>query len=337
MAVIIGESGAWKETRQLARYAGIIVEEPADIGVELARARQTVSQEDALARDDLAVQQATLEQKLAALRTSSDRDAALIRARCDEDLAVLARRLDPPRPLPLQTVLHLWTWILRSMRQTQAEQQVRRRLHPVLMAERTLDDFVANRETEVARRVEAARRIVLGIEAVARSQELANAVAELEVIHVLSSLPDSFTLLNDVHLTTQHAIRFDNNYLMTAQLDHLLIGPTGIYAVETRAWSKAFLASGDHLDPIEEVKRASCLCWRILEDAGLRQSIHSIVAWAGAMPDHQVGDHVAVMPIARLPSYVQHAASQLTDGEALRIRRILTGVRDNAQIQYNDE
>ncbi|MHB8071185.1 MAG: nuclease-related domain-containing protein [Candidatus Cryosericum sp.] len=310
MAVIVGESGAWKQVRQLAWQAGIIVEQPADIPVQLAKARQALLQQDTLARDDLAVQQADLERKLADQRASSDRDIAAIRARCDEDLARLARRP--------------WTSILRSTRQAQAQRQIRRRLQPVLLAERALEDFTAHEETEVARRVEAAHKVALGIEAVANSQELAGAVAELDVIRTLSALPDDYALLNDVHLAAKRPIPYEGGTIVTGQLNHLLIGPTGVYAIETRNWSKAVLTSGEHVDPVKQVKRSSALCRSILKDAGVSPSVNAIIACAGAMPESPAGEQVAVMPIARLPSYVQHAVPQLSVEDALRIRRILT-------------
>ena len=309
MAVIIGESGAWKQVRQLAWQAGIVVEQPADIPVQLAKARQALLQQDTLARNDLAVQRTVLERKLADERAAAERDSALVRARSDEDLAALARRP--------------WTAIVRSTRQAQTQRQIRRRLQPVLLAERALEDFTTHEETEVARRVEAARKVTLGIEAVANSQELAGAVAELDVIRALSALPDSYTLLNDVGIAAKHPVPYEGGTMVTAQLNHLLIGPTGVYVIETRNWSKAFLTSGDHADPVQQVKRSSTLCRSILNDAGVNHSVSAILACAGAMPDSPAGEHVAVMPITRLAAYVQHAAQRLSPDEAERVLRAL--------------
>jgi len=309
MAVIVGESGAWKRVRQLAWQAGIVVEQPADIPVQLAKARQALLQQDTLARDDLAVQRTALERKLADERAAADQDSARIRARADEDLASLARRP--------------WTAIVRSTRQAQTERQIRRRLQPVLLAERALEDFMAHEETEVTRRVEAARKVTLGIEAVANSQELAGAVAELDVIRALSALPDDYALLNDVSVAAKHPVPYEGDTIVTAQLNHLLIGPTGVYVIETRNWSKAFLTGGEHPDPVRQVKRSSVLCRSILKDAGISQGVRAILACAGAMPDSPAGEHVAVMPVARLLPYVQHGAPLLSAEDAARVRQAL--------------
>jgi hypothetical protein len=323
MAVIVGESGAWKEVRELARQAGIVVEKPADVGVQLAKAQKALLQQDTLARDDLAVQQAALEQKLADQRASSERDVTLIRAQSDADVAHLSERLGPARPWPAQAMARLRVQALGRQLQAQTRSQVRRRSQAVLVAERALQDFIADRGTEVTRRVEAAGRVVQGIEALARSRELAGAIAELEVIHTLSGLPDSFTLLNDVRLTADHAVPFDGEELMTARLDHLLVGPTGVYVIEARNCSKAFLADGA-VGPVKQVKRGSYLCWHILKQAGYSQGVHSIVACAGDMPDRPAAENVAVMPIAYLLSYVQHATSQLSAEDVARICRLLS-------------
>jgi hypothetical protein len=323
MAVIVGESGAWKEVQQLARQAGIVADKPADVGIQLAKAQKALLQQDRLARDDLAVQQAALEQKLADQRASSERDVALIRARSDADAAHLSERLSPARPWPAQAVARLRAQVLGRQLQAQTRSQIRRRSQAVLVAERALQDFIADHDTQVARRVEAARRIAQGIEALAHSRELAGAVAELEVIHTLSALPDSFTLLNDVRLTADHSLPYGGEELMTAQMGHLLVGPTGVYIIEARNCSKAFLAD-DAAGPVKQVKRASYLCWNILKEAGNSQGVHSIVACAGDMPDRSATENVAIMPIAHLLSYVQHTASQLSAEDVVRICRLLS-------------
>jgi hypothetical protein len=309
MAVIIGESGAWKQVRQLAWQAGILVEQPAHIPLQLAKARQALLQQDTLARDDLAVQRIALERRVAHERISADRDIALIRARSDESLAHLA-----PRP---------WTAIVRAARRAQMQRQIRRRSEAVVLAERTLDDFIAHEETEVARRVDAANKVVVNIEAVANSRELAGAVAELDVIRTLSALPDSYTLLNDVSIGAQHPVPSGNSSTVTAQLNHLLIGPTGVSAITTLNWSRDFLQEGDHTDPIRSIVQACALCRSVLKDAGIDQRVEAVIVCAEAMPENPGGERVAVMPITRLLGYVQHAAPRLSLDETQRVLRAL--------------
>lgn len=321
MAIVIGTSGAWKDVLAMARTAGIVVEEPSDVGIQLARAQKVLNQQDTLARDDLALQQAALEHDLAEQRSASAADIARIHARSGQETAHLA---GSPDPEDLRAVTRLWAGLSRLGRRAQERAQVRARIQAALPAERALEDFIAGRNTEVARRVEGARRIVHDVEAIAHSAVLANAVAERAVIRTLSTLPDEFVLINDLHLHYDRDIPFEDSYLKTAQLDHLLIGPTGVYAIETRHWSRTVAADGDEADPVLQVTRASFLCSRILKDAGCDQIVRSIVASEGAPPTRSGGAHVAVMPTARVLAYVQYGPSLMSAQEVALACRTLT-------------
>jgi hypothetical protein len=312
VAVVIGASGAWKKVLVMARTAGIVVNEPSDVGIQLARSQKALYQQETLARNDLALQEAVLEHDLAEKRSAAAEDVARIRARAEQDLARLSARLGDSLSGPPSATTRVWVGLSRLSRQTQERAQVRARSRAVLPAERALQDFIDRRETEVARHVEGARRIVRDVEAIAHSAALANAIAERAVIRTLSTLPDEFVLINDLHLNYDRDIPFDSGYLKTAQLDHLLIGPTGIYAIETRNWASTVAADGDESDPILQVARGSFLCSHILKDAGCDQIVRSIVACEGAPPTRSGGAHVAVMPTARLLAYVQYGPSLMS-------------------------
>jgi len=324
VAVVIGASGAWENVLTMARTAGIVVNEPADVGIQLARAQKVLNQQDTLARDDLAVQQAALERDLAEKHSASAEDIARIHARSEQDLARLSARLGSSSSGGPHATTRLWVGLSRLSRQAQERAQVRARSRAVLPAERALEDFIADRDTEVARRVEGARRIVKGVEALAHSAILANAIAERAVIRTLSTLPDEFVLINDLHLSTNRDVPFEGSYLKTAQLDHLLVGPTGVYAIETRNWSSTVAADGDEADPVLQVTRASFLCSHILKDAGCDQIVRSVVACGGAPPTRSGGAHVAIMPTARLLAYVQYGPSVVSVQEIADVCRILT-------------
>jgi hypothetical protein len=324
VAIVIGASGAWKDVLAMARKAGIVVNEPSDVGIQLARAQKVLYQQGTLARDDLALQEAALEHELAEQRSASAADIARIHARSGQERQRLAAHPGSPGPEGLRTVTRLWVGLSRLGRQAQERAQVRARSRGVLPAERALEDFIAGRDTEVARRVEGARRIVKDVEAIAHSAVLANAIAERAVIRTLSTLPDNFVLINDLHLSTNQDIPFEDSYLKTAQLDHLLIGPTGVYAIETRNWSSAVAADGDKADPVLQVARASFLCSRILKDAGCDQIVRSVVACEGAPPTRSGGAHVAVMPTARLLAYVQYGPALMSVQEIALACRTLT-------------
>jgi hypothetical protein len=324
VAIVIGTSGAWKDVLAMARKAGIVVNEPSDVGIQLARAQKVLYQQDTLARDDLALQEATLKHELAEQRSACAADIERIHARSGQDMARLAARPGSPGPGGLRAGTRLWVGLSRLGRQAQERAQVRTRSRTVLPAEHALQDFIAGRDTEVARRVAGARRVVHDVEAIAHSAVLANAIAERAVIRTLSTLSDDFVLINDLHLSYDRDIPFEDSYLKTAQLDHLLIGSTGVYAIETRNWSRTVAADGEEADPVLQVSRSSFLCSRILKDAGCDQIVRSVVACGGAPPTRSGGAHVAVMPTARLLAYVQYGPPLMSVQEIALVCRTLT-------------
>src|SRR5664280_1943704 len=150
VARIIGTSRAWKDVLVMARTAGIVVDEPSDVGIQLARAQKVLYQQDTLARDDLALQQAALEHDLAEQHSASAADIARIQDRSRQETARLAGGADSKG---LHAATRLWAGLSRLSRQAQERAQVRVRSRAVLPTERALEDFIADRNTEVARRV----------------------------------------------------------------------------------------------------------------------------------------------------------------------------------------
>jgi len=324
VAIVIGASGAWKEVLAMARTAGIVVNETSDVGIQLARAQKMLYEEETLARDDLALQQSTLEHDLEQKRSAAAEDIARIRERSDQDLKRLSARLGKLRSGVAPTATRAWIGLSRLSLQAQERSQIRARSRAILPAQRALQDFLDGRETEVARRVEGARRIALGVEAIAHSATLANAIAERNVIRTLSTLTDDFVLINNLHLRSEHDLQFESGYLKTAQLGHLLVGPAGIYAIETRSWSRTAIAAGEEADPVLQVARASFLCTHILKDAGCNQIVRSIVASEGAAPTRSGGAHVAVVPAARLLAYIQYGPRLMSVQDIADVCRILS-------------
>lgn len=315
VAIIIGESGAWKQVLLMARTVGIVIHDPSDVGIQLARAQKMLSEEEALARDDLARRQAELEHDL-------DQKRAVVAANIARIHEVFQQRQARASQAPRAS--RLWTSLTRLSLQAQERAQVRARSRSVLPVARALQDFLDGREAEVARRVENTRHVLMGIETIAHSAALANAIAERTVIRSLSTLPDDFILVSDLHLHISHDLPFEGGYLRAAQLDHLLAGPTGVYAIETRSWSRTARSDAETSDPILEVSQASFLCTQMLREAGNSQIVRSIVASEGAAPTRSGGAHVAIVPAPRLLAYVQYGPRLLSVQDVADVVHILS-------------
>lgn len=147
-------------------------------------------------------------------------------------------------------------------------------------------------------------RTIHRVEALPNSAELAGAVAELAIIDRLRSLPPSFAVFNDVRLRANRHIYFDGAALQSAQLDHVVVGPNGVFAIETKHWSRQFADSGDYHDPFDQTRRANYLCYDLLRAAFGKTSVHSLIVCLGSLPQPPDGTHVKVLRPTELCGYI---------------------------------
>lgn len=92
------------------------------------------------------------------------------------------------------------------------------------------------------------------------------AMGEEAVIHELRSLPDSFRVYNDITFRLPSYVYWKKGreYVGSAQLDHLVVGPTGIFIIETKFWSKKSFATISR-SPHHQVSRAGFLFFLIIQ------------------------------------------------------------------------
>ena len=137
------------------------------------------------------------------------------------------------------------------------------------------------------------------------SPELAGATAELAVIDILQKLPSDHVVINDVKLKAPHFIRFEGKPLQSAQIDHLVLSPAGVFVVETKCWSKGFAEHGNYHNPFDQVRRASYLCHVVLKGIFGSIKTRSIIACVGHLPSsNQPYDYVKVLRLHEINNYV---------------------------------
>ena len=85
------------------------------------------------------------------------------------------------------------------------------------------------------------------------------AKGEARVSRQLSRLPDDFTIIHDYNLEFTKPLhdRQNDDYIFSIQIDHLVIGPTGIFLIETKHWSKTSQENRNFFSPIRQVKRSN--------------------------------------------------------------------------------
>lgn len=102
---------------------------------------------------------------------------------------------------------------------------------------------------------------------------LIGAKGESEAITALSELNDDYVVINDFRqdFTSPIYDKKNDDRIYSIQVDHLVIGPTGVFAVETKKWSRLSIENRDLFSPVKQLKRAGhalfCYLNRMIDEA----------------------------------------------------------------------
>lgn len=136
---------------------------------------------------------------------------------------------------------------------------------------------------EIEKKVKLVQEKVDVLEEILKSGAYYGAQAEIKMIELLSKLPDTYYVINDVTLELDKSVFFDGDWLSSAQIDHLVVGPAGAFVVEVKNWSKKFTSGGDFFDPYKQVKRHNYVCYTLLKRQ-FEVKVRNIIAYAGTFP-----------------------------------------------------
>lgn len=164
------------------------------------------------------------------------------------------------------------------------------------------------------------------VDAIHKSVELVGARAEVDVIERLTRLPAGHTVFNDLRLKANRYIHFNGAPLQSAQIDHLVLSPAGVFVIETKHWSKRFVESGDYHDPFDQIQRAGYLCFDLLRSKFGKIPVRSVIACAGQLPSAPEDSHVKVLTIPELVGYISwFRKTELAPDQLLRVQQYLEG------------
>lgn len=157
---------------------------------------------------------------------------------------------------------------------------------------------------------------------------LIGADGEEHVIGVLSGLPEGYHVINDVNLHFQKAIHWReyNEYIKNCQIDHIVIGPTGIFLLETKNWKASDIKekSGDLR---RQVRRSSLALWYYLKEynRGRNQpKVQSVIVSMKGNPSGRKPDkYIDIVAPGRLCRYITERESVLSENEIEKMVRLL--------------
>lgn len=185
-----------------------------------------------------------------------------------------------------------------------------------------------NKTDEIKKRMKPLASKIDNIARIKSSPEYSGAIGELEVIRNLETLLDDYFLLNDVSLELDDYIRFDNSYLKSAQIDHLVVGPSGVYVIETKNWSAGFVQqkfSGGNFTPYDQIRRGNYLLYKYLNGS---TKIKSIIAIQGArIPPSE--EYTRVMRTNELSQHIRKGYKVLPPEDVNEIAELLIPLVNN--------
>lgn len=155
------------------------------------------------------------------------------------------------------------------------------------------------------------------------------AIGEQKAVNELSKLPDSYYIINDFQLLFFKPIfhKASNNYIRSIQADHIVIGPSGIFLIETKNWSKESIRNKDFYSPVEQIKRTNHALFIYLNDPnkysrftlrhawGLRKiTVRNILLLINNKPPQEF-KYVKILTLKELIGYIQYFDPVFSDSE----------------------
>ena len=141
-------------------------------------------------------------------------------------------------------------------------------------------------------------------------------IGEEAVIETLSELSDSYYILNDVRLRLPRSVRWKkyNEYVRSSQVDHIVVGPKGIFLIETKNWTPQTLQQTRRL-PHYQIDRANFIFY-ILRINKFRRKfpIYNIVVTLRNLPivNYQ---YVKQLSVKELNSHISTRQGFLSESE----------------------
>lgn len=167
---------------------------------------------------------------------------------------------------------------------------------------------------------------------------LIGAIGEDNAIKELTRLPDSYYLINNYKEKFYPPIynRNENDRIFSVQIDHLVIGPSGVFIIETKNWSKDSIENYDLFSPVKQIRRASFTLFvklnNIIEDLFVFKKSHhwgtkkipirNILLMIGEKPREEF-QFVKVLTLNMIVNYIAYFEAIFSDEEVHALVKII--------------
>jgi hypothetical protein len=205
---------------------------------------------------------------------------------------------------------------------------------------KSIDDLEVNRDSEISRRVDLKASILKKAKVVLDENHnlFLGAIGEQKAVDELKKLPDSYTVIKNFQLKMDRPIYNKNTRqrIYSIQADHIVIGPSGVFLIETKNWSQDSISKIDIYSPVDQIKRSSFALFCHLNNSvnngflplfkihwGDRKiSIHNIILMVNAKPSNEF-QYVKILGLHEICGYITYFKPIFNDEEIRQILNIL--------------
>lgn len=322
MATMIRESGAWKDVLEGLGRHHIKVENITELPKTLNVQKAAYTEAEQIFERENKVLAEQYQKAIEELSNKHSQSIKFIREKFSQEIEKIDCQLEIVHKQVsqikqknlLSRLLHLGTIVSIKREESHLKSKCQR-LHNAMKKELASQGKIHNDkvqkfncknlgyQAEIKKKVEIAQEKEDALEEILRSGSYFGAIAEMRMIDLLRKLPDNYYVVNDVKLRLSKGVRFDGSWLETSQIDHLVIGPSGVFVIEVKNWSDKFLSDGDFFDPYQQIKRHNYVCYTLLKRR-FKTNVWNIIACAGHIPTKPNNSHVKVLPIEQVNNYI---------------------------------
>jgi len=174
------------------------------------------------------------------------------------------------------------------------------------------------------------------------------ALGEQKVLKTLEYLSDDYFLINDFSVLFVPAIynRQNNDYINSVQIDHILVGPSGIFIIETKNWSEKSLENLSLRSPVQQIRRASFVLFKLLNNevsnhqlrldrhhwGDKKISIKNLIVMTNTKPEEEF-QFVKILTLNELLGYINYFKPTFSIYETQRIVDFILKINEQKVIE----
>lgn len=344
MAIVKRESGAWKTVTNKLKQAGIRINTQGELlqlldtekikyAESVGLLEQKKQEADQRCKDEIAQIFAEQENSLSLIRKEFSRNIRPVQDRID---ALKKQQDEVNEKSFFYKMFHLLEMIKLSSEVKKMNLKLRKITSDKNDTLKEQSNFFdrkrldANQDRDdviytIKNKIYATERRITVMKENLESKEYCGAVAELKMIDFLRKLPNNYQVINDVSIKLNKSIRLDKEWIQSVQIDHLVIGPSGVFIIEVKNWSKKFASTGDFHDPYNQIKRHNRACYILLKEQ-CETKLRNIIACANHLPSKTDEKYIKVMPIEQVIGYILWFKEEIHDNqEVAQIARFFEG------------